>query len=172
MKDKVEDLHPLYFFMLIEQQIITKEAIASEDFRIAKHFYKMWLDLEVPDDAIAPDWLNITFEFVELARRELSYKAFVAETKGVIVGSASCQLHRGLYPNIIKQQHRQYGYVWGVYVEPSYRKRGIAKQLTSQAVTYLKEIGCTRVVLNASPLGKPVYESLGFSSSNAMQLDL
>ncbi|GAA6621116.1 GNAT family N-acetyltransferase [Scytonema sp. NUACC26] len=168
--------------MLIEQRIIIKEATASEDFLIAEHFYKMWLDIGFPDDAIAlsasrtrliaPDWLNITLQFVEKARRELFYKAFVAEVEGAVVGSASCQLHSGLYPNIIKQEYRKYGYIWGVYVEPSYRRQGIAKQLTSKAVTYLKEIGCTRVVLNASPLGKPVYESLGFSSSNGMQLDL
>ncbi|MUG99804.1 GNAT family N-acetyltransferase [Scytonema sp. UIC 10036] len=158
--------------MPIEQQIIIKEATVSEDFLIAKHFYRMWLDLGVPEDAIAPDWLNITLEFVEQARQELSYKAFVAEIEGAVVGSTSCQLYSGLYPNIIKQQHRKYGYIWGVYVEPSYRRQGIAKQLTTQAVTHLKEIGCTRVLLNASPLGKPVYESLGFSSSNAMQLDL
>jgi GNAT superfamily N-acetyltransferase len=69
-------------------------------------------------------------------------------------------------------QYRKYGYIWGVYVEPAYRKQGIAKQLTSATVNYLKAVGCTRAVLNASPLGKPVYESLGFSNSNAMQLDL
>ncbi|KAF3887279.1 MULTISPECIES: GNAT family N-acetyltransferase [Nostocales] len=158
--------------MPIAQQIIIKEATASEDSLIAEHFYKMWLDLGVPDDAFAPDWLDISLKFIEQARQELSYKAFVAEVEGNVVGSASCQIHNGLYPNIIKQQHRKYGYIWGVYVEPSYRRQGIAKQLTSQTVTYLKEIGCTRVVLNASPLGKPVYESLGFSNSNAMQLDL
>ncbi|KYC40094.1 acetyltransferase [Scytonema hofmannii PCC 7110] len=158
--------------MLIEQQIIIKEATASQDFLIADHFYKMWLDLGVPDDEIAPDWMSLTLEFVEQARRDLSYKAFVAEVEGAVVGSASCQLYSGLHPNIIKQQHRKYGYIWGIYVEPSYRRQGIAKRLTSKAVTYLKEISCTQVRLNASPLGKPVYESLGFSSSNAMQLDL
>jgi GNAT superfamily N-acetyltransferase len=167
----MKSVYPSYLFMSIEQ-ITIKEATVSEDFLIAKHFYKMWLDIGYPDDAIAPNWLDITLEFVEKARRELSYKAFVAEIEGTLVGSVSCQLHSGLHPNIIKQQYRKYGYVWGVYVEPSYRKRGIAKQLTSKTVTYLKEIGCTRVVLNASPLGKPVYESLGFSGSNAMHLDL
>ena len=81
---------------------------------------------------------------------------------GVVVGSSSCQLYAGLYPNAIKHNHRKQGYIWGVYVEPTYRRRGIAKKLTNYCVDYLKSIGCTRVVLNASPDGKPVYTSVGF----------
>ncbi|BAY43731.1 putative acetyltransferase [Scytonema sp. HK-05] len=152
--------------------IQTREATPEEDSLIAKHFYQMWRDIGVPDDAINSNWLEITLQFIEQARRDLFYKAFVAEVDGGVVGSASCQLFTGFYPNVLKHQYRQFGYIWGVYVEPSYRKQGIAKQLTSATVNYLKAVGCTRAVLNASPLGKPVYESLGFSSGNAMQLDL
>lgn len=54
----------------------------------------------------------------------------------------------------------------------AYRGRGIGKQLTTSAIAHLKSIGCTRVVLNASPSGKPVYSSLGFVESNGMWLDL
>ncbi|WP_375472034.1 GNAT family N-acetyltransferase [uncultured Nostoc sp.] len=88
------------------------------------------------------------------------------------MGSVSCQLFAGLYPNVFKDEYRKFGYIWGVYVEQSYRRQGIAKSLTNKAIEYLKAIGCTRVILNASPLGKPVYSSLGFSEGNVMQLDL
>jgi GNAT superfamily N-acetyltransferase len=158
--------------MLIDQQITIREATQQEDSLIAEHFYQLWQDIGVPDDAINPNWLEITLQFIEQARRDLFYKAFMAEVDGGVVSSASCQIYSGLYPNVLIPEYRKYGYIWGVYVEPSYRKQGIAKQLTSATVNYLKTVGCTRVVLNASPLGKPVYESLGFSSSNAMQLDL
>jgi GNAT superfamily N-acetyltransferase len=149
-----------------------REASFQEDSLIAKHFYQMWLDIGVPNDAINPNWLDITLKFIEQARRDSFYQAFVAEVDSTVVGSASCQLYTGLYPNVFNQQYRKYGYIWGVYVEPSFRRQGIAKELTSMAVNYLKAIGCTRVVLNASPLGKPVYEQLGFSSGNTMQLDV
>ncbi|ARV63136.1 GNAT family N-acetyltransferase [Nostocales cyanobacterium HT-58-2] len=158
--------------MLIKQQITIREATPQEDSLIAEHFYQMWRDIGAFDDDINPNWLEITLQFIEQARRDLFYKAFVAEIDSVVVGSASCQLYVGLYPDVLMPQYRKYGYIWGVYVEPSYRRQGIAKQLTSMAVNHLKAVGCTRVHLNASPLGKPVYESLGFSSGNAMQLDL
>ncbi|WP_414550804.1 GNAT family N-acetyltransferase [Anabaena sp. CCY 0017] len=158
--------------MLTEQQITIRKAIPPEDALIAQHFYQMWQDIGVPDAAMNSNYLDITLEFIAQARQELFYQAFVAEVDDVIVGSASCQLFSGLYPNVMTAEYRKFGYIWGVYVEPVYRRQGIAEKLTHSAVAHLKAIGCTRVVLNASPLGKPVYSSLGFSESNAMQLDL
>lgn len=144
----------------------------EEDLIIANHFRQMWLDLDVPESAIRSDWLNQTTQFLSSARRSLNYAAFVAEVDQRIVGSASCQTFAGLYPNILTAAHRQYGYIWGVYVEPDYRRKGIAKQLTQATVNYLKSIGCTHAILNASPMGKPVYEQLGFQAGNTMQLSL
>jgi GNAT superfamily N-acetyltransferase len=149
-----------------------REVNPQEDSTIAQHFYKMWLDNNIPVESIHANWLDITLEFIDRARQELKYKAFMAEIEGEIVGSASCQLFAGLYPNIIGDRSRQYGYIWGVYVEPNYRKQGIAKKLTSKTIGYLKAIGCTRAILNASPSGKLVYSNLGFSESNEMRLDL
>ncbi len=122
---------------------------------------------------MAPDWLEITLEFISQARQTLSYQAFVAEVEGrQIVGSAGCQRFAGLSPNVMKAAERCDGYIWGVYVEPAYRNRGIATQLTQQAIAHLKASGCTHAVLNASPSGKPVYSRLGFIESNLMRLDL
>jgi GNAT superfamily N-acetyltransferase len=158
--------------MLTEKHIAIREAAIKEDLLIGKHSYKMWLDIGVDESNIHLDWQNITLKFIEEARQDLFYKAFIAEVDNIIVGSVSCQLFAGLYPNVFKNEYRKFGYIWGVYVEQSYRRQGIAKKLTNRAIEYLKEIGCTRVVLNASPLGKPVYSSLGFSEGNVMELDL
>ncbi|BAZ42852.1 putative acetyltransferase [Calothrix sp. NIES-4101] len=156
----------------MQQSIIIQEAKSEQDILIAEHFYKMWLDIGIPQDAIEDDYQVIIIQFIENARQKLCYKSFLAEIDGVIVGSISCQLYAGLYPSVIKSKYRQSGYIWGVYVEPEYRKQGIANNLTNTAIEYLKTIGCTRVILNASPAGKSVYQSLGFVESNAMHLDL
>ncbi|MBD0388523.1 MAG: GNAT family N-acetyltransferase [Nostoc sp. C3-bin3] len=155
-----------------EKYITIREATTEEDSLIAKHSYQMWLDIGVHESNIQLNWQNITLQFIEEARQDLFYKAFIAEVDNTIVGSASCQLFAGLYPNVFKDEYRKFGYIWGVYVEQSYRRQGIAKCLTNRAIEYLKVIGCTRVLLNASPLGKPVYSSIGFSEGNVMQLDL
>lgn len=157
---------------MLMKHITIREATPQEDSLIAKHFYQMWRDIGVPDEAISSDWLDITLQFIDMARRDLFYKGFVAFVDHAVVGSASCHISAALWPNVLKEQYRKDGYIWGVYVEPSHRKQGIAKQLTSMAINHLKAIGCTRVILNASPSGKPVYEGLGFCQGNAMHLDL
>ncbi len=149
-----------------------REIIPTEDAIIAEHFYQMWLDIGVPEKSIKSNHRDMTLEFIKQARQNLFYKGFVAEVDNVIVGSASCQLFTGLYPLILEEEYRKYGYIWGIYVQPSHRRKGIAKQLTNATIEHLKSINCTKAILNASPAGKPVYESLGFSPSNAMQLDL
>jgi len=155
---------------LMTYQIRT--ATPSEDGLLAEHFYQMWLDNGVPEEAIAPNYIDIVREYVTMARRTLNYGAFIAEADGRIVGSAGCQRFEGLYPLILTPEYQCRGYIWGVYVEPEYRHRGVATALMEAAIAYLKLIGCTEILLNASPSGKPVYERLGFVDSNAMKLSL
>ena len=149
-----------------------RETIPKEDSIIAEHFYQLWLDVGVPQNLIKSNHHILTLEFIKQARQDLFYKGFVAEVDNRIVGSASCQLFTGLYSLILEEEYRKYGYIWNVYVQPSHRRKGIAKQLTNATIQYLKSINCTKAILNASPAGKSVYENLGFSPSNSMQLDL
>ena len=111
-------------------------------------------------------------QFMTQVRQELSFQAFVAVVDNKIVGSASCQLFAGLYPMPFKPDVRKYGYIWNVFVESAYRRRGIATELTRNAIAYLKSLGCTHAILHASPYGKPVYENLGFVAHNEMILKI
>lgn len=158
--------------MMTEDKFSIREINLQDDSLIAEHLCKLWRDNDVPAESIRSDWLEISLQFIDLARQELYYTGFVAEVEDRVVGSTSCQLFAGLYPNILEDQYKKSGYIWGVYVEPSYRGRGIAKKLMLEAVNYLKSLGCTRVVLHASPSGRPVYSRLGFLDSNEMTLDL
>ncbi|MBV6623365.1 MAG: GNAT family N-acetyltransferase [Rivularia sp. (in: Bacteria)] len=149
-----------------------RETTPKEDSVIAEHFYLMWLDIGVVENYIKSNHRSLTLEFIKQARQKLFYKGFAAEVDDIIIGSASCQLFNGLYPLILEEEYRKYGYIWGVYVAPSHRKKGIAKQLTNATIEHLKSINCTKAILNASPAGKPVYENLGFLPNNAIQLNL
>ncbi len=154
------------------ENINIRRANLQENYLIAKHLYLMWQDIGVPDDSIESNWLEITKEYIDNARQQLFYQGFIADLNNTIVGSVSCQIFAGLYPNIIKSEYRKQGYIWGVYVEPDYRRQGIAKKLMGEAIAYLKSIGCTKVILHASPQGKPLYSHLGFDENNEMGLDL
>lgn len=149
-----------------------RNATPEDDVLLAKHFYQLWRDNDVADDAIRSDWQAVSCEFIDRARQELSFSAFIAEIDGIAVGSVSCQLFAGLYPLVLTDNYRKYGYIWNVYVESAQRGCGIGKDLTQRAIDYLKAIGCTRIFLHASPSGQPVYARIGFESTNEMRLNL
>ena len=162
----------MYSPILNPENVTFRESNPQEDSIIAQHFYQLWQDNHISADFIRSDWLELTLQFINQARQELYYKTFVVEVDNLVVGSASCQLFNGLYPKIFVKEYRKYGYIWNVYVESPYRNQGFAKKLISLTCDYLKLLGCTQAVLHVSPLGKPVYEGLGFQQSNQMYLDL
>lgn len=151
---------------------VIRPATPADDRTIAQHFFQLWRDNNVSEANITSDWAEVTQEFIDRARQTLDYAAFIASVNGEVVGSAGCQLFSGLYPLLLAEAERKYGYIWGVYVERNYRSQGIATALTERAIDHLKALGCTRVILHASPSGRSVYGRLGFIASNEMRLDL
>lgn len=51
-----------------------------------------------------------------------------------------------------------------VLVDDRYRRRGIARALMEAALAYLDALGVETVRLDATPLGQPLYEQLGFGA--------
>lgn len=56
------------------------------------------------------------------------------------------------------------GGVYSVATPPEFRGRGFAAAVTSAAANHLFELGASHVVLQASAMGHPVYERLGFTT--------
>jgi ribosomal protein S18 acetylase RimI-like enzyme len=61
--------------------------------------------------------------------------------------------------------------VLNVYVEPAWRRRGVADALMRAVLDALAARGIQRVVLHASDEGRRLYERLGFVPTNEMRLD-
>jgi len=59
-----------------------------------------------------------------------------------------------------------------VYVEPGFRRKGIARYLMEAALGHLKDLGCTMAVLHSSDAGERLYEELGFERAKEMRLKL
>lgn len=62
------------------------------------------------------------------------------------------------------------GIVLNMYTERSWRRRGLAAQLMSHILEWAREERIARLVLHASPEGRPLYEKLGFVQTNEMRL--
>ncbi len=71
-------------------------------------------------------------------------------------------------PHFLDPQSAHRAYILNVFVEPEYRNRGIAKALTLECMAEAKRRGIGVIALHASNKGQPVYEKLGFKTSNEM----
>jgi GNAT superfamily N-acetyltransferase len=47
-------------------------------------------------------------------------------------------------------------------VDPDYRRRGLGTRLMQAALEHLRRIGAASIKLDATPAGRPLYESMGF----------
>lgn len=77
---------------------------------------------------------------------------FVAEVDGVPVGTVtSCRFGA-------------VAWIAMMLVDPAYRRRGVGRALMVRALETLERMGVHSVRLDATPLGRPLYESLGFQA--------
>ncbi|OWV80812.1 acetyltransferase [Rhizobium sp. R634] len=147
-------------------------ATPDEDEILAGHYLKIWDSYGTPPEHYRPDAAARVLFFLRSGRAERRLASFLAVIDGEIAGSVSCQLHQSPFPEVIREEQRLLGYIWSVYVEDAFRRRGIALALTKAAVGYLKSIGCTTAVIHASDAGEPVYRSVGFEIAKEMRLKL
>jgi GNAT superfamily N-acetyltransferase len=74
-------------------------------------------------------------------------------------------------PHMIGPAARR-GNILNVYTEPRSRRLGLARQLMDTALHWCRDNGIRAVILHASPDGRPLYESLGFRSTNEMRVEI
>jgi GNAT superfamily N-acetyltransferase len=64
------------------------------------------------------------------------------------------------------------GNILNVYTMEKFRRRGLARQLMEVAIQWCRENRVDTVILHASPDGRKLYESMGFTSTNEMRVRL
>lgn len=58
-------------------------------------------------------------------------------------------------------------HLMNVYTRADYRRRGISKKMVEILIDEAKENGVTEISLDATEMGRPLYESLGFKASES-----
>ena len=92
---------------------------------------------------------------------------FVIERDGAIIGTSAVYLLGTHRSRILA---RPSAYICNVYVRPEWRRRGLARALTTAAVDWSRARGCEVVRLRTSKVGRPVYEGLGFCKTDELEL--
>lgn len=95
---------------------------------------------------------------------------FATNESGAIVAGAGVWIMEWA-PHPIDSSGRR-GNIMNVYTHRDHRKRGLAKRLNALILAWCRDKSIQTVVLNASEAGRPIYESLGFSATNEMRIQL
>ena len=119
----------------------------------------MFTDMGVALDASALDsafrvWLAETMT-------SGAYKAWLIETRGGdIVGGGGMSILP--WPPGPRYMGSKLAFIYNVYVEAGYRRRGLARRIMDAIHDYCREHGIASIALNASRDGRELYDALGY----------
>ena len=95
--------------------------------------------------------------------------AYLIYDKEIFVGAGGIS-----YFQVMPTYHNPTGrkaYIMNMYTKPDYRRRGIAFKTLDLLVADAKEKGITSISLEATDMGRPLYEKYGFiQMSDEMEL--
>lgn len=151
--------------------IIIRLATPDDAATIAGHRTGMFLDLDRFD---AEGAATMADELIPIFQRMVSSGEYVGwlavADDGTVAAGAGVQL-RALLPRPETAVTRE-ALVVNVYVQPAYRRNGLARRLMVAILDWCRAQGIERIALHASNMGRPLYESLGFAATNEMVLYL
>jgi GNAT superfamily N-acetyltransferase len=137
---------------------------------LVEHRRAMFYDMGYRDEA-ALDSMKAKFGPWLLAKMQSGeYLAWlVIASDGAIAAGAALWL-MDWPPHMIGRGAR--GNILNVYTVEKFRRRGLARHLMETAIGWCRENQVDTVILHASPEGRALYESLGFTASNEMRMKL
>lgn len=111
------------------------------------------------------------YDFFSSAAADGSYIGFLAVEEGKIAGTGGICLHN--HPPSYSVPNGKSACLLNMYTLPEFRKQGVAGKILAALIDSAREAGCCKIFLNASDMGKPLYQKFGFSDvANEMVLDL
>jgi GNAT superfamily N-acetyltransferase len=146
-------------------------ALAAEADLLARHRASMFRDMGDVDEASASIIENASEDHLAALIEAREYFGFLAEHEGEVIGGGGVWL-RPVLPRPGALQGALEAYVLNVYVDREHRRNGVARAIMEAILNWSRERRLARVVLHASSEGRPLYESLGFESSNELRIKL
>jgi ribosomal protein S18 acetylase RimI-like enzyme len=133
---------------------------------ICQHREKMFLEAGRSPDAVR----LMTDSFRPWLRTRLAdgryFGFFLTVQDQVVAGIGLMEIEWPPHPSHPEQDKR--AYMLNVYVEPAFRKRGLAKQMMQLAEQEFTRRGLQFAILHATAAGRPLYENLGWSGTTEM----
>lgn len=138
---------------------------------VAEHRARLFQDTGRLDDDRAAAMMELLVPMLRPMLASGEYVGWLAvAADGAVAAGAGAQI-RKLLPRPETFVARE-ALVVNVYVQPAYRRQGLARRLMAAILEWCREQGIERVVLHPSSMGRPLYESMGFTPSNELVIYL
>jgi GNAT superfamily N-acetyltransferase len=153
------------------EEVTIRRARAEEAVTIAAHRLAMFRDMGSADEAILNDMAARFIPWVteKIASEEYLEWFAVTEDDAVVAGAGLWLME---WPPHFLDRAARRGYLLNVYTDPGFRRRGLARLLVETAMKWCRAHGIEVMVLHASDAGRPIYEEIGFVSTNEMRMTL
>ncbi|TFI57978.1 GNAT family N-acetyltransferase [Sphingomonas parva] len=96
------------------------------------------------------------------------YFGWIAQGDGGEVAAGIGMMEIDWPPHWLHPTTGRRGYVLNLYVEPQYRRRGLARRMVAAAMDEGRARGLEYMILHPSEQGRPLYESLGWSPTGEL----
>lgn len=145
---------------------------------LAAHRVSMFLELgEIAESECERFHANVV-AYLATAVPSGEYRGWLAEvvhpdtTRGSLAGGAGVLLRTMVprpIPGIEGGSSGPEALVLNVYTAPAWRRHGVAATLMRHILAWANDLAIPRLVLHASPMGRPMYEKLGFVATTEMR---
>ena len=105
-----------------------------------------------------------SYEYYKSALETGEHVAYLVYDNGAFVGAGGVSFYQ-----VMPTYHNPTGkkaYIMNMYTNPAYRRKGIAYQTLNLLVADAKNKGIDAISLEATEMGRPLYEKFGFTGMN------
>lgn len=92
-----------------------------------------------------------------------NFVSWLAIENDEIIGASGVSFY--IYPPNQNCPNGKVAYISNMYTFPEHRKRGIASKLFDLTVEEAKKRSCLKIILNATDMGRGLYERYGFTDT-------
>jgi ribosomal protein S18 acetylase RimI-like enzyme len=145
----------------------TREATAADVSLITTHRRAMFASMPNPQDAILDAMSRSIEPWVQERMGEGKYLGWIVEGNRRAVASVGLLIvdwpRHPFHP-----EGNQRAYLLNVFIEPDFRRRGLAHGLIERCLGEARRRGIRVVTLHSSDAGRSVYEKFGFHATSEM----
>lgn len=135
---------------------------------ILRHRREMFREMGGPYEERLDEFEAASERYFTAALQNGTYYGLFAAIQGEIAAGGGIVI--APWPGSPLNFEPRRAWILNIYVEPAYRRQGLARTITEALIGWCRLNGFRSVALHASEQGRPVYEKLGFRNTNEMRL--